>query len=170
LVDGGYAALREGVGVHTIDDPTLRLVRNLSRLSPTSCVAGSFALRQPGGMMTNSALVFQRGRCIHRYDKIHLFRPADEPRLFRPGKTFRSFAITVNRVRLRAGVILCYDLRFPELIRFLAREGIELLLVPARWPVVRDEAWQTLLKARAIENQLFVAGCNAQGEEGTVRV
>ena len=48
----------------------------------------------------------------------------------------------------------------------LAREGIQLLLVPARWPAVRDDAWQTLLKARAIENQIFVAGCDAADSEG----
>jgi predicted amidohydrolase len=166
LVDGGYAALRKGNGVHTPGDATLRHFRSLSLLPHTSCVAGSFALRRPRGDTTNSVLVFQRGRCIHRYDKIHLFRPAEEPRYFTSGRHIHAFTISVGRTRLRAGVILCYDLRFPELTRFLAREGIELLLVPARWPSVRDEAWRSLLKARAIENQMFVAGCNARGEEG----
>lgn len=166
LVDGGYAALRRGNGVHTPGDALLRHFRSLSLLPHTGCVAGSFALRRPGGDMTNSALVYQRGRCIHRYDKIHLFRPAEEPLYFTSGRHLHAFTISIGRTRLRAGVILCYDLRFPELTRFLAREGIELLLVPARWPAVRDEAWRSLLKARAIENQLFVAGCNARGEEG----
>jgi omega-amidase len=166
LVDGGYAALRKGNGVHTPGDATLRHFRSLSLLPHTSCVAGSFALRRRRGDTTNSVLVYQRGRCIHRYDKIHLFPPAEEPRFFTSGRHIHAFTISVHRTRLRAGVILCYDLRFPELTRFLAREGIELLLVPARWPAVRDEAWRSLLKARAIENQMFVAGCNARGEEG----
>lgn len=48
----------------------------------------------------------------------------------------------------------------------LARAGMKVLFVPARWPEARDDAWQTLLKARAIENQIFVLGCNAQGKEG----
>jgi len=166
LVDGGYAALRAGKNVHTIADATLRTVRSFSRCTNTAWVAGSWALRKDGGKLTNTVLVFHRGACVLRYDKIHLFRPADEPRFFTPGTTLSTFTLRAGRTRLRAGVIICYDLRFPELTRFLAREGIELLLVPARWPMVRDEAWRSLLKARAIENQMIVAGCNARGEEG----
>ena len=166
LVDGGYAALRSGRGVHTVNDRTLRSVRSFSRSAHTTCVGGSYALRQNKGTLTNSVLVYRHGRLLYRYDKIHLFRPADEPRLFTAGTRIGTFPLTVNRARLRAGVILCYDLRFPELTRFLAREGIEILLVPARWPAIRDEAWRSLLKARAIENQMFVAGCNGRGEEG----
>jgi len=67
---------------------------------------------------------------------------------------------------IRAGVIICYDLRFPELTRMLALGGIQVLFIPARWPAIRNDAWQTLLKARAIENQIFVVGCNAPGKEG----
>jgi predicted amidohydrolase len=124
------------------------------------------ALRGKAGVLTNSSLVYHRGRLIHRYDKIHLFRPADELRLFRPGKSARTFSISGSSWKLKAGIIICYDLRFPELTRLLAREGAEVLFVPARWPLVRNEAWQSLLKARAIENQMFVVGCNARGEEG----
>ena len=166
LVDGGYAALRSGEGVHTINDSTFRSVRSFSRSAHTTCIAGSYALRQKKGKPTNSVLVYRHGRFLFRYDKIHLFRPAEEPRLFTAGTTIGTCPLTFTRTRRRAGVILCYDLRFPELTRFLAREGIEILLVPARWPAIRDEAWRSLLKARAIENQIFVAGCNGRGEEG----
>jgi predicted amidohydrolase len=48
----------------------------------------------------------------------------------------------------------------------MALQGLQVLFVPARWPSARDDAWQTLLKARAIENQVFVVGCNAAGSEG----
>ena len=116
--------------------------------------------------MTNTSLVFRNGRCIHRYDKIHLFRPAGDTRYFRAGRDNAVFNVAAGKRRIRAGVILCYDLRFPELVRMLARAGMQVLFVPARWPVVRDDAWQTLLKARAIENQIFVVGCNARGSEG----
>ncbi len=166
LVDGGYEALRRGEGVHIPGDPTLRFFRTRSRLSKATIIAGSVALRDGKGGATNSSLVYQRGRFMHRYDKIHLFRPADEFRLFRPGRKFSSFLIGASGARFRAAVIICYDLRFPELTRFLARDGVEVLCVPARWPAVRDEAWQSLLKARAIENQMFVVGCNALGNEG----
>ena len=166
LVDGGYAALERGTGTHRIGDPFMKLFQDASRKSRCTCVAGSVALRNIDGSLTNTSLVFRHGRCVHRYDKIHLFRPAGDHRFFRAGSVVRSFLVPVKDRRVRAGVILCYDLRFPELSRMLAREGIQLLLVPARWPVVRDDAWQTLLKARAIENQIFVAGCDASDSEG----
>ena len=60
-------------------------------------------------------------------------------------------------------MIICYDLRFPELSRRLALEGAGVICVPAQWPKPRQEHWRTLLRARAIENQLFVVACNACG-------
>jgi omega-amidase len=166
LVDGGYAALECGDGLHRIGDHYTTLFQAASRKYNCTCVAGSVALRNNDGSVTNTTLVFRRGRRVHRYDKIHLFRPTGDHRIFRAGAGVRSFLIPVKDRRVRAGVIICYDLRFPELSRMLAREGIQLLLVPARWPAVRDDAWQTLLKARAIENQIFVAGCDAADSEG----
>lgn len=166
LVDGGYASLERGEGVHRSGDAYLDRFRSVSRRASCTCVAGTVALRNPRGNLTNSCLVFQRGRLVHRYDKIHLFRPAGDPKHFIPGTRTGPFVVLSANGRVRAGVVICYDLRFPELIRFLAREGVELLIVPARWPAVRDEAWQSLLKARAIENQMYVAGCNGRGDEG----
>jgi predicted amidohydrolase len=166
LVDGGYAALERGEGAHRAGDHYLRVFQDASRKHRCTCVAGSVALRNTDGSLTNTSLVFRHGRRVHRYDKIHLFRPTGDHRFFRGGTGVRSFLIPVKDTRVRAGVIICYDLRFPELSRILACEGIQLLLVPARWPAVRDDAWQTLLKARAIENQIFVAGCDAADSEG----
>ena len=63
---------------------------------------------------------------------------------------------------------ICYDLRFPELFRHYALQGARLILLPAEWPNPRREHWRTLLRARAIENQCFVAACNRVGEsDGT---
>jgi omega-amidase len=61
---------------------------------------------------------------------------------------------------------ICYDLRFPELFRRYALAGARLILVPAEWPHPRRAHWQTLLRARAIENQCFVAACNRVGITG----
>ncbi len=166
MYDGGYAALGRGEGVHSPRDEYVKMFRDFSRRAHCTCIAGSMAIRGRGGDMTNTSLVFRNGRCIHRYDKIHLFRPAGDTRYFRAGRGNAVFTVTVGKRRIRAGVIICYDLRFPELVRMLARAGMQVLFVPARWPVVRDDAWQTLLKARAIENQIFVVGCNARGSEG----
>jgi omega-amidase len=166
LVDGGYRALSRGEGIHDPGDPFLDHFRNASRDLSCLCVAGSVALRTTTSRTTNTSLVYQRGRLIHRYDKIHLFRPTGDPRYFAAGQAFGTFPIAGTAPRLRAGVIVCYDLRFPELTRVLAGAGSAVLFVPARWPSARDEAWRTLLRARAIENQIFTVGCNARGSEG----
>lgn len=168
LVTGSYAALRAGGGGIRVDDPSLRAFRTFSRTAHTTCIAGTVPLSDGRGRMTNTAFVFRNGRTIHRYDKIHLFRPAGDDRYFSGGTSFGVFTFPAGRVRVRAAVIICYDLRFPELVRFLAREGAVVLFVPARWPLVRDEAWHALLRARAIENQILVVGCNARGPEGGI--
>jgi predicted amidohydrolase len=62
------------------------------------------------------------------------------------------------------GLGICYDLRFTEMWRKYALGGARLFLLPAEWPARRAAHWQTLLRARAIENQVFVAACNRVGE------
>jgi omega-amidase len=166
LVDGGYAALARGEGRHTFGDALHRSFAALTSTGVPVCIAGSVLLKARGGDATNTCLVYRRGHCIHRYDKIHLFRAGGDTRYFSPGRTLGTFSLPAGRHRLRAGVVLCYDLRFPELIRAMARQGMRVLFVPARWPMVRDLAWRTLLRARAIENQIFVVGCNGPGREG----
>jgi predicted amidohydrolase len=165
LMDGGYRAIEEGAGVHSMDDEYVTGFRLATRVADATIIAGSLALRTGNGKPTNTSLVFRGGRLIHRYDKIHLFRATGDGKLFAPGNAVGVFTLRTKPL-VKAGVIICYDLRFPELTRALARQGIAVLFVPARWPEVRDMAWRTLLKARAIENQIFVVGCNAAGAEG----
>jgi omega-amidase len=166
LADGGYAALSGGASPHTPNDTYYETFKDLTRRRDFCCVAGSSCVVSPSGKRHNTSLVFHRGRQLHRYDKVHLFKPTGDHLLFSPGKRYGTFTVPLAGKRIRAGVVICYDLRFPELIRAMAREGMQILIVPARWPKIRDEAWQTLLKARAMENQIFVLGCNAKGEEG----
>lgn len=166
LVDGGYRALAKGEGRHALDDPFVSRFRQLSRDAGCMCISGTVALAGAARRATNTSLVYQRGRLVHRYDKIHLFKPTGDTQHFVPGTHVGTFSMGRCVRGLRGGVIICYDLRFPELTRVLAKEGMGVLFVPARWPSVRDDAWRTLLKARAIENQIFVVGCNARGREG----
>ena len=166
LLDGGYGGSRGGVTTHHPGDALISDFVTASMTLPCYIVAGSISYKDRTGGRTNSSLVFYQGRLIHRYDKIHLFRPSGDDRLFVPGSSIRPFPLGVGGMHLRAGVAICYDIRFPELIRSLAQQGVRVLFVPARWPVRRNEAWRTLLKARAIENQIFVIGCNARGGEG----
>lgn len=93
------------------------------------------------------------------YRKIHLFRLMEEDRYLKPGQD----TVLLDLPWGRAGLAICYDLRFPELFRRYALNGVQLILLPAEWPCARQEHWRTLLQARAIENQCFVAGCNRVG-------
>jgi len=110
--------------------------------------------------LVNTAKVFNRvGLEIASYQKIHLFSPGEENKFYTEGNKVVTFDIEGHR----CGIIICYDLRFPELIRRLALDGVEMLFIPAEWPHPRLEHWRILQKARAIENQIFVIGCNGVG-------
>jgi nitrilase len=119
----------------------------------------------------NSTLVFDpRGQCVARYDKIHLFRfdngteRYDESRVLERGATPTRFALpSVDGHTWQVGLSVCYDLRFPELYRGYAKDGVDLLLVPSAFTHTTGQAhWEILLRARAIENLAFVAAA-AQG-------
>jgi predicted amidohydrolase len=110
----------------------------------------------------NTAYLLDRGELKGSYRKIHLFSLMQEDRAFDAGEARLLVDTSVGRI----GVFICYDLRFPELARRLAVEGAEILVVPGEWPKPRDEHWRTLLRARAIENQLFLVAANCCGVTG----
>ena len=121
--------------------------------------------------VTNTCLVFAPdGRCTARYDKIHLFRfdngveRFDESRVLAPGSNPVMFELPSRDGHLwRIGMSVCYDLRFPELYRGYAKQGADLLLAPSAFTYVTGQAhWELLLRARAVENQAFMAAA-AQG-------
>ena len=121
----------------------------------------------------NSSLVFDpQGKCVARYDKIHLFRfdngaeSYDESRVLDHGSQPTRFALPSKDGHLwQVGLSVCYDLRFPELYRGYAREGADLLLVPSAFTHTTGQThWEVLLRARAIENLAYV-GAAAQGGE-----
>ena len=125
-------------------------------------IAGSVVTNR-GGQVYNTSYVFDRGgTCIASYDKTHLFTPMGEHEYFTPGDALCTFTLD----GVKCGLIICYELRFPELTRSLALQDMELLFVPAEWPGIRRAHWQTLNRARAIENQIFLACCNGGGTAG----
>ncbi len=98
---------------------------------------------------------------VHRYRKIHPFSHADEEKYVRPGADF----VTVEVDGLRLSLFVCYDLRFADEFWALAHDT-DAYLVVANWPAKRRLHWQTLLRARAIENQAYVVGVNRVGSGG----
>jgi len=104
----------------------------------------------------NRATVWSKGKEILSYDKVHLFKPNNEHKIWQKGDTYKA----VKTKYCKLGVVVCNDLRFPESARTLRmKEKIELLVVPAFWPLRRNEIFRDLLRARAIENAIYVAGC-----------
>ena len=125
-------------------------------------VAGSVANKKDDGWY-NTAFVFDRtGACIAEYDKIHAFTPMGEHEVFRQGNRTCTFELEGRR----CGLIICYDIRFPELTRTLTVQGVDLLFVVSQWPDKRTMHLQVLSRARAIENQMFLALCNSCGKAG----
>ncbi|RJP70029.1 MAG: carbon-nitrogen family hydrolase [Ignavibacteriales bacterium] len=109
----------------------------------------------------SSVHIDNSGKTVIRYDKIHPFSPSGEDKHYSAGKQ----AVITEMNDVKTGLSVCYDLRFPELFRFYANEKVDLIVAIANWPVSRIEHWRTLLKARAIENQCYVAGVNRVGTD-----
>ncbi|MBP5153979.1 MAG: carbon-nitrogen family hydrolase [Lachnospiraceae bacterium] len=150
------------------DRDARRVKREIGALAAelgVNIAAGSVAnLRN--GKVYNTACIFDRtGQCIAEYDKTHLFTPMQEHVFFEKGGRLCLFELD----GMRCGILICYDIRFPELTRTLALGGMDVLFVVSQWPLVRIPHLKTLAKARAIENQMFVAVCNSCGRaDGTV--
>jgi predicted amidohydrolase len=112
----------------------------------------------------NMAMVVSPAGVVVRYAKIHPFSWAGEDEHYAAGDR----VLTVEVEGARVTPFICYDLRFPEPFRAAAAET-DLFLVMANWPDPRREHWRTLLRARAIENQAYVAGVNRAGEGDGLR-
>jgi predicted amidohydrolase len=102
-----------------------------------------------------------QGKIISSYRKIHPFSYSKEDIFYGKGKS-----PTITKVKsIKIGLSICYDLRFPELYRFYAKEKVDMIVDIANWPDTRIEHWRALLKARAIENQCYVVGVNRIGDD-----
>ena len=140
-------------------EPTRALMAEFAAKHGVNVVAGSVATKTEDGVK-NTILVFDRsGRQTADYSKIHLFRLMEEEKYLKQGAAIGKLSVD----GAPAGMMVCYDIRFPELTRKLALEGAKVLFVPAQWPKPRLHHWRTLLLARAIENQMFVVACNRVG-------
>ena len=132
-------------------------------------VGGSIAERREGReKLSNTSLVFDaKGDLIARYRKLHLFDVEVGGMVYRESESEEpgDELVLVEAGGWKIGLTICYDLRFPELYRLLALAGAELVTVPANFTLRTGMAhWHTLLRARAIENALYVAAPGQLGE------
>ncbi|WP_281888046.1 carbon-nitrogen family hydrolase [Paenibacillus sp. YYML68] len=153
--------------IHELADPngqrTRELLSAFSREHGVNIVGGSIAEKRGEGVY-NTIYAFDReGGEAGDYSKIHLFRLMDEEKFLQSGDRLGQLQLD----GVPSGMMICYDIRFPELFRKLALGGAQVTFVPAEWPKPRLHHWRTLLTARAIENQMFVIACNRVGISGT---
>jgi predicted amidohydrolase len=114
------------------------------------------------GRPCNRLHVFERGARVLEHDKVHLFSPTAEGEGFRAGD--RPPATVQTRLGSLSGIV-CYDLRFGQLVRAPFLAGAEILVVPAQWPSPRANHWRSLVIGRAVECQCFVVACNRLGTD-----
>jgi len=140
----------------------IRQIGDLAKANSVNIVAGTVS-RWENGKLYNCCCIFDRsGALVATYDKTHLFTHVGEDKRYTPGESLCCFQLD----GVRCGVIICYDVRFPELTRTMCLDGLEVLFVVCQWPAARIGLLQTLCAARAIENQIFVVCCDACGTAG----
>jgi deaminated glutathione amidase len=157
-------------GAEPLDGPAVTWARKAARELHIDLIAGSIVERQAGSeMLANTSVhVSPRGEIEAVYRKIHMFDVEVDGIAYReseheqPGDEIVT-SVAANGVEL--GMSICYDLRFPELYRILAIRGARVIVIPSAFTLAttRDH-WETLVRARAIENQVFVVAANQIGE------
>jgi len=158
----GYALEQIGLIADRNGERTISMLSAFSKKHGVQLIGGSIAESREEGVYNTIYAFGADGEITADYSKIHLFRLMDEEKHLQPGGK-------IGRLRVSgadAGMMICYDIRFPELARKLALGGARVLFVPAQWPNPRLNHWRTLLIARAIENQMYVVACNRVGTSG----
>ena len=147
--------------VQSAEGPDGEIMHGLRTLAQDYGIAilGSFTERYDPRPRNTAIAIDADGTVLATYAKIHLFTPEEEDIHYTPGDSLAEFSI----LGVRCGIAICYDLRFPELFRLYAGRGVHCVLVPAAWPCVRMDAWTLFCRARALENQFYLAGANCTG-------
>ena len=122
-------------------------------------ILGSLRLLEEGKLFNACIVCGRDGKLLASYRKVHLFSPLMEEGCYHPGDSIATFKLA----DMTFGIAICYDLRFSPLFHVYATKGAECVLVPSAWPALRMDAWELFIRARAIENQIFVAGVNTIG-------
>ncbi|MFJ8235385.1 carbon-nitrogen family hydrolase [Ureibacillus sp. NPDC094379] len=156
----GYALEELKEIVQADGNQTIEFLQSLAKKFNVNLVGGSIAVLEGEDIFNRAIIVNRMGEIVYTYDKLHLVPMLDEPKYLTGGqKQVEVFELE----GVKMGIVICYDLRFPEIIRDLALQGIQVLHIVAEWPLARETHWNTLLRARAIENQMYVVASNVTG-------
>lgn len=161
----GYDLEQAGAYATAVDSGIFAEMAMLAQQHHLHVVGSCLSLLAPGRFGNTAVFITPTGDVTATYSKTHLFRLMDEEQYLTAGDSLTLVDTPWGKV----GLSICYDLRFPELYRAYALAGARLVIVPAEWPHPRLAHWRTLLRARAIENQMFVAACNRVGTSKETR-
>ncbi|WP_299978834.1 carbon-nitrogen family hydrolase [Desulfobacula sp.] len=128
-------------------------------------IAGTLPEKEKARIYNTMVFIDVDGKVKGRYRKLHLFRLTGEHLYYTGGNKI----VTIDSSFGRIGLMICYDLRFPELARSLFLKKAQIVVVSAQWPEPRKKHWKTLVKARAIENQMFMICSNRTGIDDQLR-
>lgn len=143
----------------TMDGKLLTELKKIAADCSCSLLPGSLPVRENGRVYNLLPAINKQGEVVSKYGKTHLFGMFKEEGFFAFGDNFKAYDLD----GLCCGSTICYDLRFPELYRYLALQGAKLLVCPAEWPSLRGNGFDLLSRARAFENHVFVAAVNCVG-------
>ncbi len=160
MADTGYEVSRISAYASSWDPGPVEHIQKAAKKNRIHVICGLSELSN-GCIYNVLAVVDPDGRISGKYRKTHLaaFSPLEEDKTFTAGNRLEIVQIG----DFKAGLMICYDLRFPEVARSLALAGAEMLLLSAAWPFPRLRHWDMLIAARAIENQVFVVAANHVG-------
>jgi len=149
----------ENLEGHSLETKTI--IRELSVFARENKIAivGTLPERVQDKIYNTMMFIDTDGIVKGYYRKLHLFRLTGEHLFYTAGNEIVSIDSNLGRI----GLMICYDLRFPELSRSLFLKDTQIIVVSAQWPESRKEHWQILIKARAIENQVFMVCSNRIG-------
>jgi len=149
--------------------PIIYMAKNYAKHNKVNINLGSLLLkkRNKKKLVNRSIFIDSKGKIKKIYDKIHMFDVnINKTETHRESESFQAGnkIAMINFNKIKIGLTICYDLRFPNLFRKLAKNGSEVILMPAAFTVPSGKAhWETLLRARAIENSLFIIATNMCG-------
>lgn len=153
----GFCTQPEGIAEPAAGSVTLAWMKHQAQ-ERQCAIAGSIAIEDEGRFFNRFHFVYPDGKTVC-YDKRHLFTYGGEDRQYTPG----TERVVVDYRGVRILLQICYDLRFPVFAR--NRNDYDMMVYIASWPVARIDAWKTLIRARALENQCYVAAVNRIGSD-----
>lgn len=157
----GYALKQLGDLADPDGKRTIQQLQADAKKFHINIVGGSVATARDGKFYNTTYVVDKDGQLVGTYDKVHLFGLMDEGQYITAGDHENAFDLA----GAPSASAICYDVRFPEWLRTISRHGAQVLYLPAEWPDVRIPQWETLVRARAIENQQFVVAVNRVGRD-----